>query len=918
MQFSHTTRILIPIIVFFTVSCNFAFAGKTPNEDIVFENGFRAILIENHGVPMIGSSVIVLAGSAHEDVSNNGVSHMLEHLLFNGTATRTQEALYAEQAQFGIYNNAHTSQTYTNYIVLAARDHFETAIDIQSDMLFHSVIPPEKFEKEKGIVLNEIAKDQASPRYWATEQFNRTFFQGTPYNLPVLGTPTSIREMTRKQVLDYYQTRYIPNNMTAVIVGDFKRNHMIALLRKYFAVQPPGLIPTHYRHALDTTVFGTQVTSQMAIPFPYLTIGFPAPSINNPDYVPMSIATHLAQRHVKRLLDQDLIRMGKKPVQDIRVDYASNRDVGVVRVTSTLHDGEDPTAVIRSLRTVLPQTIVAERDDDTITSLTTELKVQDLSLLERPHYYGMMKANAIANAGWQFARSYSDRIATVTPSDITDVATRILATPQYVTSIIAPALQTLDQPVPDIPSQYYTRTIPNTQYSASSVARIETWTSQDLGPLIRKETANVIWAPSASGIPAGTNTRRIRLNNGLTVHINSNADSTIFAMHVLAKYRAWMEPSGKEGIADLLHTLLEYGTETQRREALERELSRIGATLKTRDSDTIPFDDYYRSRLYSYIRLSTIDEFADRAIRLLAQLVGHPRFHRADLDNAKQQAISRIAARDSNPAQRAESRLYHALFENDARAHPIEGTKASIESVTLEDLTTFHAQYFSPHNLVLSVSTGLPHTTIATLIANAFEPLPATAVSNSPLTIDTPLRHQGKTIREALGTSQSYIRLGAAFRMNPVDRPALTVMNALLSNHLNFELRERQGLAYLVGSDIAFMGTQALLDIHMGTTPETLDRAADTMKNVIRRITNIDTRPRNIQRIVNARNARTLMRQLTRINQAYRSGLDAFLRVHPGWTSPSPEELTQVTSKAVTRVRDTYLRDLTFVEVMIE
>ena len=389
-----------------------AIAEQPTVDEVVFENGFTAILIENHGAPMIGSSVIVKAGSIHEDASNNGVSHMLEHLLFNGTTTRTQQALYAEQAQFGIYNNAHTSQTYTNYIVLAERDHFQTAIDIQSDMLFNSVIPPGKFEKEKGIVRNEIAKDWASPRYWATEQFQRTFFRGTPYNLTVLGTPASIRGMTRAQVLDYYQAYYVPNNMTAVIVGDFERDQMITLLRKYFGTQPPGLLPAGHHHVLDATVFGTQTTSQMAVPSPYLTIGFLAPPIDSPDYYPMSIFTHLAQRNVKRLLDQELMRMGRKPIQNVRLDYEANHDFGILQVTSILQEGEDPAAVIGALRTVLPQTVVAEHNQDAIADLGTELKVQDLSLLEKPHYYGMMKANAITNGGWQFARSYSDRIST--------------------------------------------------------------------------------------------------------------------------------------------------------------------------------------------------------------------------------------------------------------------------------------------------------------------------------------------------------------------------------------------------------------------------------------------------------------------------------------------------------------------------
>ena len=910
-------RQLLAIIVLIACSGGLAIASDPPTDEVVFENGFTAILIENHGAPMIGSSVIVRAGSIHEDASNNGVSHMLEHLLFNGTTTRTQEALYAEQAQFGIYNNAHTSQTYTNYIVLAERDHFQTAIDIQSDMLFNSVIPPGKFEKEKGIVLNEIAKDWASPRYWATEQFQRTFFKGTPYNLTVLGTPESIRGMTRTQVRDYYRTYYVPNNMTAVIVGDFERDRMIALLRKHFGTQPPGLLPADRHHVVDATVFGTRTTSQMAIPSPYLTIGFLAPSIGSPDYYPMSIFTHLAQRNVKQLLDQELTRMGKKSIQNIGLDYEANQDFGVLRVTSILQESEDPTSVIDALRTVLPQTVAAEHTQYVIADLGTELKVQDLSLLEKPHYYGMMKADAIANGGWQFARSYSDRISTVTEKDIADLATRIFTTPKDFASIIIPGPQTLDELLPIISRQYYVRTTPDNASNTSSQTRVKTWAAKKFGASIRKETEDVVWAPSASGLAATTHQQRLRLKNGLTVYIDSNPDSTMFAMHVLAKHRVWLEPPGKEGIADLLHTLLASGTQTLNRGDIETALSHIGATLKTRDSDAIPFDDYYHSRLYSYIRLSTIDEFADRATRLLADLVMHPRWHQEDLEHAQRQTLARITARDTHPSKRAESLLYQSLFANDARAHSIEGTKDSVESITIEDLKTFHAHYFSPPNLILSVSTGLPHKTITTLIENVFGTFPSTDV-RVPSLANIPSTDHGKEIRESLGASQSYIRLGTVFPIKPADQPALTVLNSLLSNQLSFELRERQGLAYLIGSAISFMGTQAVLEVYMGTTPQTLDTAVGALDKALREFPQMSVQDDGIERIVNARNARYLMRRLTRINQTYRAGLAEFHRGHPGWAAPTPAELKKVTAQDIARTMKTYFEDLKFVKIIIE
>ncbi len=894
-----------------------AWADSPPTEKVVFENGFTAILLENHGAPMIGSSIIVGAGSIHEKASNNGVSHMLEHLLFNGTTRRTQEALYAEQAQFGIYNNAHTSQAYTNYIVLAESDHFETAIDIQSDMLFQSVLPPDKFEKEKGIVLNEIAKDWASPSYWATEQFNRTFFKGTPYNLTVLGTPERIRNMTRAQVREYYQTYYVPNNMTAVIVGDFERSAMIALLRKYFGTQPPRPLPTETTYTLDESVFGTQVRSELAVPSPYVAVGIEAPSITHPDYYPISIFTQLTQRNLKSLLNAELGRKDQQPVVSVGLDYQANTDFGVIRVTAVLQEGNDPSAVLTALNTILPHTVSAKGNQSVIANLGTELKVQDLALLEKPHYYGMMKADAIAEGGWVFAQSYSDRIASVTTRAVTEAASRVFTAPKQFASIIVPGPSTLTERIPDLSRDYYGGQSNTAAMSGASIERAATWQLRQLGSAIMDETSAFTWAPSRTGNTSVQAPTRVQLNNGLTIHIDSNSDSKMFAIHLLAKHRAWSEPHGKEGIADLLHSLLGTGTATLNREAFEEELSRIGATLKTRDSDAIPFDDYYHSRLYSYLRFTTIDNFAEHGIQLFSDLVQHPRFLPSEVALVQRQALARINERDSNPSKRAESILYQALFPQDPRGRPIEGTQESVASITVNDLKTFHTHYFSPHNLIISVSTSLPLATITKWLNDTLGHLPRQEASSQQIT-SVPSTIKDSEIRATLGASQSYIRLGSVFPVTPADQPALAVLNNLFSTQLSFDLRERQGLSYHVQSGIYFMGDQALLSISMGTTPGTREKAFAALMEAVGRITQVPIEQHVIERIVNARNARYLMRRLTRINQAYRTGLAALHREHPGWAPPSPSALKRVTAHEAQAAMKTYFQNPQFVTVIVE
>ena len=136
-------------------------SAATPPEPAwgYLDNGMAYILLESHAAPLIGSSVIVHSGSAREEMSTSGASHFLEHLLFNGTTTRTQEQLYDEVDAIGGYNNATTRKTHVAYMMVTPAEKIRTGLEIQADMLFHSIIDSSKVEKERGIILAEMAKD---------------------------------------------------------------------------------------------------------------------------------------------------------------------------------------------------------------------------------------------------------------------------------------------------------------------------------------------------------------------------------------------------------------------------------------------------------------------------------------------------------------------------------------------------------------------------------------------------------------------------------------------------------------------------------------------------------------------------------------------------------------------------------------
>jgi predicted Zn-dependent peptidase len=190
----------------------------------------------------VGINTLVKVGSAYENFSTSGMSHMLEHLLFNGTNTMTQKELYDSTDIIGGYNNAHTGRYFTNFMMVTPFENIVEGMKLQSAMLFDSVIPEEKFEKEKGIVLEEIAKSLSNSSEEIERNINSIIYSGHALSLPTLGTYSTIQNMKRDDVYEFYKNYYVPNNMVITVIGNFRTDEMLKNINSIYGIYPPGII----------------------------------------------------------------------------------------------------------------------------------------------------------------------------------------------------------------------------------------------------------------------------------------------------------------------------------------------------------------------------------------------------------------------------------------------------------------------------------------------------------------------------------------------------------------------------------------------------------------------------------------------------------------------------------------------------
>jgi len=204
------------------------------------DNGIRVLLIENPALPMIGVNTVVRVGSAYESFASSGMSHMLEHLLFNGTSKWNQRELYDITDKIGGYNNANTSEYYTNYMMVTPTENIKKGMEIQASMLFDSSLLKKNFEKEKGIVLEEIAKSLSNPYEQVHRNIIDILYKGHALSLPTLGTYETIKSMDRDAVYKFYKNNYVPNNMLMTVIGDFNSKEMLKMLADIYGSVKPG------------------------------------------------------------------------------------------------------------------------------------------------------------------------------------------------------------------------------------------------------------------------------------------------------------------------------------------------------------------------------------------------------------------------------------------------------------------------------------------------------------------------------------------------------------------------------------------------------------------------------------------------------------------------------------------------------
>lgn len=207
------------------------------------ENNVKLVYEHLPYVRSVSIGIWVKNGSRYEDISENGISHFIEHLLFKGTTNRTQKEIAWEIDRRGGIINAATAKEYTCYYTRTLDDHFDVALSVLSDMFFNSLFDEGEIKKECNVILEEINMYEDAPDDFSYELLTRNVFENSSLGRPILGCRETISKFEHRTFIDFLRKRYIPENTIISVAGNFTEAEMIEKVENAFSHFKSSNIP---------------------------------------------------------------------------------------------------------------------------------------------------------------------------------------------------------------------------------------------------------------------------------------------------------------------------------------------------------------------------------------------------------------------------------------------------------------------------------------------------------------------------------------------------------------------------------------------------------------------------------------------------------------------------------------------------
>lgn len=322
---------------------------KLAIEEHRLANGLRLLMLEDHKAPVVTFQVWYQVGSKDERPGITGVSHLLEHMLFQGAKKYGTGEFDKVLTRNGGENNAFTTEDYTAYYEVFSSDRLELAFDLESDRMMGALLPGDKLASEKNVVKEERRwRSENSPVGMVWESLMAHSYIAHPYHWPIDGWMSDLEAINRDQVVDYYKTYYRPDNATLVIVGDFAPKEAIRLAEQYF-----GKLPAAGSFPRTPTVEPPQdgerrITLHKEIETPLVMAAYHLPKAGHPDLYALDLLDTILSSGQSSRFYQELVYKGRL-AQDVGSGISEGKDGSLFYLYAQPMPNKAPEAVEKAI-----------------------------------------------------------------------------------------------------------------------------------------------------------------------------------------------------------------------------------------------------------------------------------------------------------------------------------------------------------------------------------------------------------------------------------------------------------------------------------------------------------------------------------------------------------------------------------------
>ena len=288
---------------------------STKAEQFIFANGMTLIVKPDRRAPTAVHMLWLRVGSMDEVDGSSGVAHVLEHMLFKGTATVPAGEFSRRVAALGGRENAFTSQDYTGYFQQIPASRLEDVMALEADRFANNQWPDEEFRKELEVVKEERRlRTEDDPRALLYEALSASVFMAAPYRRPIIGWMSDLDAMTPDDARAFYQRWYTPANAVVVVTGDVDVAQVRQLAEKHYGGIVARAVPARKprtepaqtgQRRLEIKAPAEQAYVMLAFKVPGLT-SFDAPSAQDDDALALTVLAAVLDGYSGARLDRAL------------------------------------------------------------------------------------------------------------------------------------------------------------------------------------------------------------------------------------------------------------------------------------------------------------------------------------------------------------------------------------------------------------------------------------------------------------------------------------------------------------------------------------------------------------------------------------------------------------------------------------